>query len=131
MSGASSKQSKYFTIGRVSKEIGLEPHVLRYWEKEFDEIRPRRISGRRLYRAIDVAYVRLIRHLLYKEGFTISGAKKKLKELKIQSIEDIEKYLSSKEFIVSSISEKDREIKLFKTIKEIRKELLDLIEFLN
>jgi len=130
MSGASSRQSKYFTIGSVSKEIGLEPHVLRYWEKEFSEIRPRRISGRRLYRAIDVAYIKLIRHLLYKEGFTISGAKKRLKELKIKTIDDIEKYLSSQSLIQNRLSE-NKKPDLFKTLKEIKEELLDLIEFLD
>ena len=130
MSGASSRQSRYFTIGRVSKEIGLEPHVLRYWEKEFSEIRPRRISGRRLYRAIDVAYIKLIRHLLYKEGFTISGAKKRLKELKIKTIDDIEKYLSSQSLVQDRLKV-DKRPDLFKTLKEIKKELLDLIEFLD
>jgi len=130
MSGASSRQSRYFTIGRVSKEIGLEPHVLRYWEKEFSEIRPRRISGRRLYRAIDVAYIKLIRHLLYKEGFTISGAKKRLKELKIKTIDDIDKYLSSQNFAQDRLKVNKRP-DLFKTLKEIKKELLDLIEFLD
>jgi len=130
MSGASSRQSKYFTIGSVSKEIGLEPHVLRYWEKEFSEIRPRRISGRRLYRAIDVAYIKLIRHLLYKEGFTISGAKKRLKELKIKTIDDIEKYLSSQSLIQDRLDE-NKKPDLFKTLKEIKEELLDLIEFLD
>lgn len=135
MSGASSRQPRYFTIGQVSKKMGLEPHVLRYWEKEFEEIRPRRISGRRLYRAIDVAYIRLIHHLLYKEGFTISGAKKRLKELKLGTKEDIDQYLVSKRLNTKNSglinSKSSKEIDIFNSLREIKTELLKIVDMLK
>ena len=69
----------YFKIGEVSSLTGLEPYVLRYWETEFKSIRPvRRGSNQRLYRRRDVEIILEIKHLLYDEGFTIAGAKKKI-----------------------------------------------------
>ncbi len=67
----------YFRIGEVSSLVGVEPHVLRYWETEFKLIRPRRAkSNQRLYRRQDVETLLLIRDLLHDRGYTISGAKK-------------------------------------------------------
>jgi DNA-binding transcriptional MerR regulator len=71
---------RYYSIGEVARLLGLEPHVLRFWEKEFRQIRPLRISGRRLYRAEHVELFQKIKKLLYEEGYTISGAKKKLNQ---------------------------------------------------
>jgi DNA-binding transcriptional MerR regulator len=69
----------FFKIGEVSKIVGAEPYVLRYWEKEFGAIRPRKSrGGQRLYRRSDVEALLRIRSLLRDEGFTISGARKKL-----------------------------------------------------
>lgn len=69
----------FFKIGEVSRIVGAEPHVLRYWEKEFSAIRPRKSrGGQRLYRRADVEALLRIKLLLRDEGFTISGAKKKL-----------------------------------------------------
>jgi len=66
----------YFKIGEASKITGVENHVLRYWEKEFSQIRPRRSpSGQRLYRHKDVACFLHIKHLLHERGFTIAGAR--------------------------------------------------------
>ncbi len=70
---------RYYTIGEVARLLELEPHVLRFWEKEFRKyIKPLRVSGRRLYRESQVEIFRRIKTLLYEEGYTISGAKKKL-----------------------------------------------------
>ena len=71
----------YFRIGEVSSLVGVEPHVLRYWETEFKLIRPRRAkSNQRLYRRQDVETLLLIRDLLHDRGYTISGAKKILEQ---------------------------------------------------
>ena len=70
----------YFRIGEVSDLVGVDQHVLRYWETEFKVIRPRRAkSNQRLYRKQDVENLLLIRSLLHSEGYTISGARKFLK----------------------------------------------------
>jgi DNA-binding transcriptional MerR regulator len=67
----------YFRIGEVSDLVGVDPHVLRYWESEFNVIRPRRAkSNQRLYRKQDIEYLLLIKNLLHGEGYTISGARK-------------------------------------------------------
>ncbi len=71
-------QKKYYRIGEVSKLTGVEPHVLRYWESEFHQIRPRRVAKQRLYRQEDVDIIRHIKTMLYEQGFTIAGAKKRL-----------------------------------------------------
>ncbi len=73
------RPKRYYTIGEVARLLDLEPHVLRFWEKEFRKfIRPLRISGRRLYPKDQVELFRRIKTLLYEEGYTISGAKKRL-----------------------------------------------------
>ncbi len=75
----------YFKIGEVSEITGVEPHVLRYWEGEFKEIRPQRAgSKQRLFRKVDVETILQIKKLLYDEGFTIAGAKKVLVKGKIK-----------------------------------------------
>jgi DNA-binding transcriptional MerR regulator len=67
----------YFRIGEVSDLVGVDPHVLRYWESEFNVIKPHRAkSNQRLYRRKDVEYLLLIKTLLHGEGYTISGARK-------------------------------------------------------
>ncbi len=71
---------KYYRIGEVSRITGVEPHVLRYWENEFKSIRPRRIAKQRLYRRQDIQIIKFIKSLLHEEGFTIAGAKKRLKQ---------------------------------------------------
>jgi len=74
---------RYFKIGEVSQIAGVEPHVLRYWESEFNEIKPYRPpSGQRLYRKSDLELVMEIKRLLYEEGFTIAGARKALAQNK-------------------------------------------------
>ena len=70
---------RYFTIGEVSELCGVKPHVLRYWEQEFDQLKPvKRRGNRRYYQRGDVIIIRQIRSLLYEQGFTISGARQQL-----------------------------------------------------
>jgi len=72
---------RYFTIGEVSELCGVKPHVLRYWEQEFSQLRPmKRRGNRRYYQHHEVLLVRRIRELLYEEGFTINGARNRLGE---------------------------------------------------
>jgi DNA-binding transcriptional MerR regulator len=70
---------RYFTIGEVSDLCGVKPHVLRYWEQEFPQLKPiKRRGNRRYYQRHDVIMIRQIRGLLYEQGFTIGGARLKL-----------------------------------------------------
>jgi DNA-binding transcriptional MerR regulator len=72
---------RYFTIGEVSELCGVRPHVLRYWEQEFTQLKPvKRRGNRRYYQHHEVLLVRRIRELLYREGFTISGARNRLED---------------------------------------------------
>jgi DNA-binding transcriptional MerR regulator len=79
---------RYFTIGEVGELCGVKPHVLRYWEQEFTQLRPmKRRGNRRYYQHHEVLMIRRIRDLLYDQGFTISGARNKLQEM-VQSERD-------------------------------------------
>ena len=70
---------RYFTIGEVSELCGVKPHVLRYWEQEFEQLKPvNRRGNRRYYQRHDVLMIRQIRSLLYEQGFTIGGARQQL-----------------------------------------------------
>ena len=70
---------RYFTIGEVSDLCGVKPHVLRYWEQEFTQLKPvKRRGNRRYYQHHEVLLIRRIRALLYEQGFTISGARNRL-----------------------------------------------------
>jgi DNA-binding transcriptional MerR regulator len=73
---------RYFTIGEVSELCGVKPHVLRYWEQEFTQLKPvKRRGNRRYYQHHEVLLIRRIRELLYDHGFTISGARHRLEEM--------------------------------------------------
>ncbi len=72
---------RYFTIGEVGELCDVKPHVLRYWEQEFNQLKPQKRRGnRRYYQHHEVVLIRRIRELLYEEGFTISGARTRLGE---------------------------------------------------
>jgi DNA-binding transcriptional MerR regulator len=83
---------RYFTIGEVSELCAVKPHVLRYWEQEFSQLKPvKRRGNRRYYQHHEVLLIRRIRQLLYEEGFTISGARNKLESVdpaKVQPIKE-------------------------------------------
>jgi DNA-binding transcriptional MerR regulator len=73
---------RYFTIGEVSELCGVKPHVLRYWEQEFTQLKPvKRRGNRRYYQHHEVLLIRRIRDLLYDQGFTISGARNRLDDI--------------------------------------------------
>jgi DNA-binding transcriptional MerR regulator len=83
---------RYFTIGEVAELCGVKPHVLRYWEQEFNQLRPmKRRGNRRYYQHHEVHMVRRIRELLYDQGFTIIGARTKLQEV-VQADRDKRSY---------------------------------------
>jgi len=76
---------RYFTIGEVSELCGVKPHVLRYWEQEFTQLKPvKRRGNRRYYQHHEVLLIRRIPELLYEEGFTISGARNRLDHSLVQ-----------------------------------------------
>ena len=82
---------RYFTIGEVGELCGVKPHVLRYWEQEFTQLKPmKRRGNRRYYQHHEVLMIRRIRDLLYDQGFTISGARNKMQEL-IQAERDMKR----------------------------------------
>jgi DNA-binding transcriptional MerR regulator len=77
---------RYFTIGEVSELCGVKPHVLRYWEQEFTQLKPvKRRGNRRYYQHHEVLLIRRIRELLYEEGFTISGARNRLDNARLDT----------------------------------------------
>lgn len=99
----------FFKIGEVAKLAGVEQHVLRYWEDEFDTLRPNKNrSGQRLYEKKDVDLILEIQRLLYLEKYTIAGAKKRLKESKKKRSQlslgfDRESFLDQKKKIISEL----------------------------
>ncbi len=97
---------RYFTIGEVSDLCGVKPHVLRYWEQEFTQLRPvKRGGNRRYYQHHEVLLIRRIRELLYQDGFTISGARNRLDELASRKREDAEEAIGLREQLASVRSE--------------------------
>ena len=88
---------RYFTIGEVSDLCGVKPHVLRYWEQEFTQLKPvKRRGNRRYYQHHEVLLVRRIRELLYQDGFTISGARHRLEEIAEISRDEAERQQHTK-----------------------------------
>jgi DNA-binding transcriptional MerR regulator len=109
---------RYFTIGEVSELCGVKPHVLRYWEQEFTQLRPvKRRGNRRYYQHHEVLLVRRIRELLYQEGFTISGARNRLDDGPAKMSEAVEPLMSGSSANGSSLS--------------VRAELAAIIELLR
>ena len=83
---------RYFTIGEVSELCGVKPHVLRYWEQEFTQLKPvKRRGNRRYYQHHEVLLIRRIRELLYDQGFTINGARNRLDELVAEPSKAVER----------------------------------------
>ena len=136
---------RYFTIGEVSELCGVKPHVLRYWEQEFTQLRPmKRRGNRRYYQHHEVLMIRRIRDLLYEQGFTISGARNKLQELlqqnrdkkragevMLQGLDDLEDNLSVEEARIEdnwqlSMLENDPN-----KLQLLRRELFEIRDLLN
>ncbi|HFB65481.1 MAG TPA: MerR family transcriptional regulator [Aeromonadales bacterium] len=101
---------RYFTIGEVSELCEVKPHVLRYWEQEFPQLKPvKRRGNRRYYQREDVLIIRQIRHLLYEQGYTIGGAR-----LKIDNGDDDNNTVATKE-LASIITELEELLELLKS----------------
>ena len=101
---------RYFTIGEVSDLCGVKPHVLRYWEQEFPQLKPvKRRGNRRYYQRHDVLLIRQIRSLLYEHGFTIGGARQKLSGG--EAVEDVSQ---SKQIVKQMISELEQVMTILK-----------------
>lgn len=107
---------RYFTIGEVSQLCKVKPHVLRYWEQEFSQLRPNKRTGnRRYYQQKDILLVRQIRELLYEKKFTIDGAKTKLTETiketkKPTSAKNVRRLLEDIQKELQKISDKITEV---------------------
>ena len=108
---------RYFTIGEVSELCLVKPHVLRYWEQEFTQLRPvKRRGNRRYYQHHEVLLVRRIRELLYQEGFTISGARNRLDEGLPR---------------LDTKGETSEQIETLSTARHLRSEIAEIIELLR
>lgn len=116
----------FFKIGEVAAAAGVAPSVLRYWESEFPQLRPRKgKGGQRVYRREDVEMVFVIRSMLYEQGFTISGAKKQLQEARSGLREAVSGAATAS--VQAEGREKKPDEQASKTRKRLR-ELLDIME---
>lgn len=107
----------YYSISEVAEMTGLEPYVLRFWEKEFPLLKPKKNrAGNRSYQQKDIDLINQIKHLLYDEGYTIDGAKSKLKTLRYEDGE------------AKLVTEKMR---LKNLLMEVRKELSELLKIVS
>src|SRR5215831_3619155 len=105
----------YFKIGEVSEIVGVEPYVLRYWETEFELLKPSKAPSRhRLYKKRDVELLLEIKRLLYADGFTIEGARKKLKESKKEEKEQLKLPLADLKY-------RNALVKIRKDLESLRK----------
>lgn len=112
----------YYRIGEVSRITGLKPHVLRYWESEFKVIKPHKGGSlQRLYRRKDLDLILKIKKLLYEEGFTIAGAKKKIRDL-----ERLENKQLKLKLVEKKSNGKDHE--LLASVKEELKGIRSMLE---
>ncbi len=119
----------FFKIGEVGEIVGVKPHVLRYWESEFEFLRPRKTSsGHRIYRRSDVELLLKIHELVHKEGYTIAGARKKLSEEKEEK-KTQETNGPPREELLERIKflEKNRR----EVLEEIRDQIKDLLSLLD
>ncbi len=128
---------RYFTIGEVSELCGVKPHVLRYWEQEFTQLKPvKRRGNRRYYQHHEVLLIRRIRELLYEQGFTISGARHRLDDGDFKSADNhAEKNANGKDAAHASV-QPDAELPLagsvqpdfdFTSIKTELRSILNLL----
>jgi DNA-binding transcriptional MerR regulator len=121
----------YFSISEVCGKISLEPHVLRYWESEFAQLRPKKNrAGNRAYREKDIEIIQYIKYLLYEEQYTIPGAKKRLSETKDFEIPNqLQMPLSAPVVPIQSVSaEAPSNGHLLKEVSEELRNLLQLLK---
>jgi DNA-binding transcriptional MerR regulator len=117
---------RYFTIGEVSELCGVKPHVLRYWEQEFTQLKPvKRRGNRRYYQHHEVLLIRRIRELLYEQGFTISGARNRLEDADVKS-----EFTATAQNNNSTASANHSSLPDF-DIASLRSELREVISLLN
>ena len=120
---------RYFTIGEVSELCGVKPHVLRYWEQEFTQLKPvKRRGNRRYYQHHEVLLIRKIRELLYEQGFTISGARNRLDgaEVKIETTQVVQNLpqISAQASPIATASANDFD---FHTFKQEMRQVIQLL----
>ena len=120
---------RYFTIGEVSELCGVKPHVLRYWEQEFTQLKPvKRRGNRRYYQHHEVLLIRKIRELLYEQGFTISGARNRLDgaEDKIETTQVVQNLpqISAQASSIATASANDFD---FHTFKQEMRQVIQLL----
>ena len=134
---------RYFTIGEVGDLCGVKPHVLRYWEQEFTQLRPmKRRGNRRYYQHHEVLMIRRIRDLLYDQGFTISGARNKMQELlqsgtdrvpDMQSLDDGSQGSGSEALASADFAETDPDqtiVQLSSPWQKVQRELFEIRDLL-
>jgi len=128
---------RYFTIGEVSDLCAVKPHVLRYWEQEFPQLKPsKRRGNRRYYQHHDVMMIREIRELLYEQGFTIGGARQKLTAStangtkKVEADMPVQANETQPATTVAAPSTKDQP-EVNKLVSELCRELEDLLSELD
>ncbi len=110
----------YFRIGEVSDLVGVEPHVLRYWESEFALIRPfRGKSKQRLYRRKDVQFLLVIKMLLHQQGYTLAGAKKYLKQMPFDTL------------VAQTVCEEEKRPADTHMLQQIKQELRNILEYIG
>ena len=122
---------RYFTIGEVSELCGVKPHVLRYWEQEFTQLKPvKRRGNRRYYQHHEVLLIRKIRELLYEQGFTISGARNRLDGPEIKDERSVEPLVNN----MARTSDAESALLLHQSqlnVATIRKELAEILSLLR
>lgn len=121
---------RYFTIGEVSDLCGVKPHVLRYWEQEFTQLKPvKRRGNRRYYQHHEVLLIRRIRELLYEQGFTISGARNRLNEpLRVEVASAVQKDAMQKTNVSQPQNGTKRQ---FNSIADVKAELQEILALLQ
>ena len=121
---------RYFTIGEVSELCGVKPHVLRYWEQEFTQLKPvKRRGNRRYYQHHEELLIRKIRELLYEQGFTISGARNKLDGADLKLVPDKKSNNVSNEAINQQVASSNVESSI--DFARFKKDIQQIIDFLR
>ena len=109
--------SSYYTISNVSKKLKIPPHVLRFWEKKFNFVKPKKSeSGRRYYSNQDIINLEIIKDLLHEKGYTISGAIKYMKNSNNLDDNNLEKFKSNSQSLINKINQTSDLISMAKNI---------------